>query len=96
MNEISPLGKNPNNYEVGDIVRLATWEQLLEKWSDFIEYRNGEPIINDRFFHLAEWQDNGNKVRGHLSEMYLMRNLTKQVLKRTVWFGEKSRTLIRT
>ena len=60
------LGDNPNHYGVGDIVRLATWEQLLKKWSDFIEYRNGEPIINDRFFHLAEWQDSGNKVRGHL------------------------------
>lgn len=60
------LKDNPNHYKVGDIVRLATWEQLLDKWSDFVEYRNGEPIINDRFFSLAEWQDNGNKVRGHL------------------------------
>ena len=66
MNEISPLGKNPNNYEVGDIVRLATWEQLLEKWSDFVRYKNGEPEIGDRFYTLAEWQDDVKKVRGCL------------------------------
>lgn len=60
------LRDNPNHYAVGDIVRLATWEQLLDKWSDFVEYRNGEPIINDRFFTLAEWQDNDKEVRGRL------------------------------
>lgn len=60
------LRDNPNHYAVGDIVRLATWEQLLDKWSDFVEYRNGEPIINDRFFSLAEWQDNDKEVRGRL------------------------------
>ena len=66
MNVMYTLGDNPNHYRVGDIVRLATWGQLLEKWSDFIEYRNGEQIISDRLYTLAEWQDDVKKVRGRL------------------------------